>query len=439
MGGFTFGFAARDITPERDRRTLYDAPVGDPRPTRDEDVPVRDRLHARATVIGREEPFAAFVTLDLLCVTGDLRSRIIARLQDLPVPPENIVLSATHTHTAPSVVHFRGFYPTPEEYLNLVASEAAEAIRAACHSRTSAQIAFGKTRLDASVNRRQIGRLRAVNEMKSPTGLVDPEVVVARIGGSGANCMGVLFNYAAHPLTMCARAPLISADYPGRAVRVLEEHGVGFAQFLQGCAGDVNVKIWGDEEEANAVGCVLASAVMDAAKGAVSSTSTDLSAVARRIRLPLGPVPTSEDVRDTLERLRREKAMGPKRVTGMMLEWAEDLSRALDAGTLGDSLDVLVQVLRVGDAIFVALPGEVFAEIGLTIKKRAGGEHLFVIAYANNCEVGYIPTRAAYSEGGYEVAEAPVFYGLLLPPSPTCAEMLVDAALEMIERVRQSG
>ena len=68
--------------------------------------------------------------------------------------------------------------------------------------------------------------------------------------------------------------------------------------------------------------------------------------------------------------------------------------------------------MRIGDAVLVALPGEVFLEIGLAIKQQAGPEHVFVVAYSNNCEIGYIPTAAAFPEGGYEVDAAPYYYGL---------------------------
>jgi hypothetical protein len=51
------------------------------------------------------------------------------------------------------------------------------------------------------------------------------------------------------------------------------------------------------------------------------------------------------------------------------------------------------RVFRVGDAAFIAVPGEVFVEIGLTIKRRL--PHLtFVVGIANGY-IGYVPTREA--------------------------------------------
>jgi hypothetical protein len=90
--------------------------------------------------------------------------------------------------------------------------------------------------------------------------------------------------------------------------------------------------------------------------------------------------------------------------------------------------------MRVGDAVFVALPGEVFLEIGLEIKRRAGVEPLFVAAYSNNDEIGYVPTAAAFSEGGYEVDTAPYYYGLF-QLSPECEDIIVDAAIRAVKKV----
>jgi hypothetical protein len=60
-----------------------------------------------------------------------------------------------------------------------------------------------------------------------------------------------------------------------------------------------------------------------------------------------------------------------------------------------------VQVLRVGDLAWVALPGEFFVEFGLEIKKRSPARLTFVVGLANG-SVGYVPTEEAFAQGGYE-------------------------------------
>jgi hypothetical protein len=148
--------------------------------------------------------------------------------------------------------------------------------------------------------------------------------------------------------------------------------------------------------------------------------------VTHTVRLPWGKVHTAEEARALL-------ALKSKR-DRRIADWAEAVCRAHARGSLKPYAEVVVQAMRLGDGVFLALPGEVFLEIGLAIKQRAGVENLFVAAYANNCEIGYIPTAAAFSEGGYEVDVAPYYYGLF-QLSPDCEKILVDSALKAVQSV----
>jgi hypothetical protein len=198
------------------------------------------------------------------------------------------------------------------------------------------------------------------------------------------------------------------------------------AQFLQGCAGNANVKVHGDEEQATLVGRRLAEAVLGASRAARPSGTSHLRMVTHTVRLPWGKIHTAEEARALLEK----KGKQDRRTA----DWAEAVCRAHERGSIKPCAEVIVQAMRVGDGVFVALPGEVFLEIGLAIKQRASVENLFVAAYANSCEVGYIPTAAAFSEGGYEVDVAPYYYGLF-QLSPDCEKILVDSALKAVQSV----
>jgi hypothetical protein len=61
-----------------------------------------------------------------------------------------------------------------------------------------------------------------------------------------------------------------------------------------------------------------------------------------------------------------------------------------------------LQVLRIGDVAFVGVPGELFAKLGLGIKRRSPFRYTYVIGHANGC-IGYIPDREAFDLGGYQV------------------------------------
>jgi neutral ceramidase len=92
-----------------------------------------------------------------------------------------------------------------------------------------------------------------------------------------------------------------------------------------------------------------------------------------------------------------------------------------------------VQVVAVGDAAFVAIPGELFVEFGLAIKRRSPFLYTYIAGLANGC-VGYIPTRRAFAGGGYEIRLARS--SKLVPEA---GEQLTDTAVRLLEQVYEEG
>jgi hypothetical protein len=115
--------------------------------------------------------------------------------------------------------------------------------------------------------------------------------------------------------------------------------------------------------------------------------------------------------------------------------WAEKTLEALKNGNVMKSVPGEVQVLRLGDeAVFVAVPGELFAEVGLRIKKLAGGEgkpRVFVIAYANEY-VGYLPSAVSCREDG----DKPRYdWHKFLPYPSTFSEEMEDVLVSAVEKL----
>jgi len=99
------------------------------------------------------------------------------------------------------------------------------------------------------------------------------------------------------------------------------------------------------------------------------------------------------------------------------------LSRALSG--VGESLPVDVTVMTLGrDVAIVCLPGEVFVELGLAIKQASPFETTLIVELSNCVETIYIPHRAAYAGGSYEVTNSNL--------EPGSGEMLVETALTLL-------
>ena len=90
----------------------------------------------------------------------------------------------------------------------------------------------------------------------------------------------------------------------------------------------------------------------------------------------------------------------------------------------GKPIEAEVQVFALGNQVaWVGLPGEVFVELGLAIK-RASPYPLTIVAELANDDLGYVPNREAYPQGAYEPVSARVAQG--------SGEMLVDTALRLL-------
>ncbi len=140
---------------------------------------------------------------------------------------------------------------------------------------------------------------------------------------------------------------------------------------------------------------------------------------------------------------RAEEAL---RARGPIEEWGDRYRRAvagwrrfrLEAIREGRSpgwRDAELFAVRVGGAAFLGVNAEVFSELADLIRARAGGP-VYVVGYANGV-LGYIPTRRAYEEGGYEVETAHFFYGDFRP-LPGGLELIAERGAELLRSVREA-
>lgn len=87
-----------------------------------------------------------------------------------------------------------------------------------------------------------------------------------------------------------------------------------------------------------------------------------------------------------------------------------------------------VMVIRLGELAIVGMPGDTFSQFGMTIKEKSPTDHTIVIQYANDA-IGYIPTREAFEQGGYEPTPGSTMY------EKDIGERLTASALSQLNRL----
>jgi neutral ceramidase len=397
---------------------------------------VHDDLYARALVLRSAQEAAAIVSVDVLALPGAFVERLrekIARKTGLPA--RCVMIACTHTHAAP--VTITTFFNPGEEvdpqYMESLASAIEQSVENAWRGRFAAAAGTGSAKVRGiAVNRR------------SHDGLpVDEEAGILRIDDDRGRIRAVLMNFACHPTVLGPDNLLASGDFPAAAIDRIEAlHGAA-ALFVNGAEGDVSV---GHSSELSAIGVIasgrtferagelgrrLADAVSSELDGIATSTDPLIRVEALTIDLPRKQFASVGQTRSDLDRARQRLST----MDDSTEEYRHAKSELLYASITdfyaaaemppGNVLRVELQGVRIGEAMFVAVPAEVFVELELQMKHSARAR-LFLVGIANGY-IAYLPDRNAYANGGYEVVSAQV--------DETAGERLVDGVLEVERRL----
>jgi len=423
-----------------------------------------DPLKAKAIVFRGETEQAALVVCDLAGICIDLATHVRAEAAERTgIPAGNIVVAATHSHTAPDYWRDLSFVlagkprgPLQAEYIDQLIHKTADAIVLAHEAAVPATLAAGSAQqqFPVSFNRRFVMRDGSVrtwmyfsnSNVLRAAGPIDPEIGLLLAKSSEGKPLGVLSNFALHLDTVGGKK--WSADYPFFIEQVMRK-ALGpdvVSVFGIGTCGDINHSDPNRPErnKTDVIGNALGMTIESQLSRLQPVTRRDLRVRSQTVPLPLRTA-TAEDVASaakTIEAVSRgEEVDFEKHVVArkqlvidrlrhrppLVKHSDEWLSSGLNhtwAG-IGEALPVEVQAICIGDELaIVCLPGEVFVELGLAIKRGSPFRTTLVIELSNAGETFYVPTRAAYAQGSYEVLNSSIQAG--------SGEMLVEAALTLL-------
>ena len=383
---------------------------------------VHDDLLAKALVLDDGVRKIAFVLCDLTMMPGrmmdEVKERIAERSQ---IPPDHVLIAATHTHSAPATVSI-GFMEEQTEYTAWATRKIADAVEIAAQRLQPARIGFASVQEPRIVfNRRYHMRNGQVHfnpgvgnpDVIEPAGTTDPEFTLCYVEGSDGQPLAVLGNYALHYVGTDTGAE-ISADYFGhffQAVRhLLGPQTVGL--LFNGASGNINntnvFKPWPHRGHAQAarMARVLAGHALTEIQLMEMHDHMELGAAVGEFSFPRKQT-TEADVAIAEKVLSADYTYteGPfSAVTGQPIypRWAPAYAREIKVlHTMPQTLTSTVQALRVGPAGFAALPGEIFVEIGLAVKAGSPFAPQFVMSLANDY-LGYVASDEQLALGAYE-------------------------------------
>ncbi|MBC8352050.1 MAG: neutral/alkaline non-lysosomal ceramidase N-terminal domain-containing protein [Planctomycetes bacterium] len=415
---------------------------------------VHDRLHARSLVLDDGDTRIAFVIVDSCLIPREIYDAAKeSAAKETGIPTSRMLTAATHTHTAPTALKAAQCTPNPE-YIEHLTKQIAAAVVEANERLRSVEIGWGVVAVPGEVGNRRwfvkpeamkpnpFGRLDDKVKMNPPrgTGLliraagpVDPDVNFISVRSKSGAAMSVLANYGLHYVGGISAGQL-SADYFGEFSRQIGDRLNGDDSFVgimsNGTSGDVNNYQFPNPrpraapyERMEAVASKVADRVQQAHEDVRFTDNASIRMNEREIELGVRKPDAAE-----LERAHElfKNADDPLRLNMDEL-YAQETIRLRDAES---TVRMKLQAITINDLAIVAIPCEVFAEIGLEIKRRSPFKTTFVIELANGYN-GYLPTPGQHALGGYETWRSGWSY-LETEASTT----ITETTLEMLKSLR---
>lgn len=320
-------------------------------------------LTARALVLENDGTRVALVSVDFLGFPAVLGDKVRAQVRG--VPGTNILIGATHTHSAPDCYGFpdeTGRTGADLRYLDRVCARTAEVVNEAVERLAPAavKIATGEARGQIAYN-------------YYAEQLYDPRCHVIQVLDPAGKPVATLVNYAIHPEVLGARQGILSPDLVGPLYARLAEAGGGTGIFLNSAQGGMvtadNRRPDGTEantwEECERIGRLLADEALRIVAPAPVQSNPRLYCVARTLEFPVdSPL----------------------------------LRAVLQASPLGyrpvreHHVATVLNLVNLGNAQMLTIPGEALPNIGYYLKRKMAGEHNLLLGLTNDA-FGYILTK----------------------------------------------
>jgi len=376
----------------------------------------------------------------------------------------SILLSATHTHTAPPVINL-GMLAPDNLFMSKLSDKILEGCKRAIVNHEAVTLEVATFTSSVGINRRWFDTETKKTTMRpNPEGSRDDDVLVLALRNLRGAIRSIWVNTAIHPTTLGVSLAAISADYPGRMSRTIKKYvgdDVTVIPFTGAC-GDVRPAVIdsqgkyfreGKEADIDYLGEKLGKGVVEALKEsrlvAIPSGGVSIRFEQSRVSLALNNIPSKDELRLLVETnaQRYEEALAiqdsldtftkmhdnPLWTVQMEYVWAK---RLLEYNEIPQTLEAELGLLSLHDQVYIfTIPGELFSAVGKSVKQLAHDKFAMVAGYTGG-SLGYLPSQAAMDEGGYEIHDAFKYYGHAGPFSKDLESTILKTIKTLITKIQ---
>jgi hypothetical protein len=399
---------------------------------------VLDRLYARAIVLESGSASAALITVDAGAVPDPIWQAVTQQVQkEFGIPTANILLTATHTHSA-------GGQRGPD-----YASKIVESVRRARQKLTPARVGFGTGVSYINVNRNVIDR-KTNRWWEGPNyeGPSDKTVAVLTFDSLTGQPIAVYYNYAVHAV-IAGQLDQVSGDIPGAASKYIEDSldDSAVAVWSTGAAGDQNPIYFQQTYDLRDIrikdyatrGVDISNSMPPGGEGLDRNNPkvAKLMNQQRQMVLSMGQF-LGEEVLHVMRGIERTDTVVPIVGASAMIRCPgrerTNQGRAGFEGTYkeGNPVDIRIGLLRVGDVMIGAVNAEVFNLIAQRLKRESPSKATMMATLTNgSARSGYIPDETSFGKQTFEVLSSRL--------QPGCAESsIVNGILDLIAASRKA-
>lgn len=329
-----------------------------------------------------------------------------------------VCISATHTHSAPHTYKQvqLDHEELNEDWLKSLQDALFIAAQEAVQSKFSAKIGYGLVQADEVARNRRKGHEET-----------DPEMCVLHISDTSDCVRGILMTYSCHCTVLDASSFLVSADYPGYIYQLMNiQFPDAITAFSNGAAGDINIGYSCDAsalgeamdirtfKNAKRIAGLLCDKAMACMKNIQMHSDISIKVDIQKVTYPLRQdMPSEDSLRKKIYEIdgRIASASSEETVRDLKLRkiYLQCFILRMRTNLMGGNvLQADSMFIQIGHLLYVTIPGELFTKSGLQIKKYFNRCFDTIILGYSNGYIGYIPSKEAMDEGGYE-SETSIF------------------------------
>ncbi len=351
-------------------------------------IGVHDAIYHRILALDDGGTQFYLIASDLCLFSPSVYDEVAERLRkQLNIPATNVWWSVTHTHAAPEVgppgiykaLLGRSDHEWDREYAEKVMSALVNGVKEARGKLEVASVRIGTGFSVANINRRAKDVDGRMSLGLNPDGPADRQIGILRFERLDGSPIAVVANYAMHGTVLSGKNLEIGGDGPGTVSAYVEQKIGAPVLYVNGAAGNL---------------APIYSVYPDPRSGHLSQFNVLLG---DRILAALdGLGPASKQVALRASGTAIDTPLKPG------LDWPEELAAYGRPGYV----KLPVRFLKINETLLWSAPVEMFCEIAMAVRERSPFPHTFYLGYTNGW-FGYLPTKAAFEEGGYEPKTSP--------------------------------